>query len=93
MMRSNTEQAIPLDQINTEQDWKANNVISNISVHNQERVNKIKNKKKGLLRLKKWPDPSGRGSTFKTFLTWPSSLQNTITYTFWWLEIPEEKIN
>jgi hypothetical protein len=27
-----------------------------------------------LLRLKKKPEPSGRGSTFKTFLTLPSSL-------------------
>ncbi|KAK2408341.1 single-stranded DNA-binding protein WHY1, chloroplastic [Trifolium repens] len=27
-----------------------------------------------LLRLKKKPEPSGKGSTFKTFLTLPSSL-------------------
>lgn len=29
---------------------------------------------RGLLRLKKKPEPSGKGSTFKTFLTLPSSL-------------------
>ena len=47
---------------------------------------------RGLLRLKKCPEPSGRGSTFSTFLTLPSSLQRVSKLSLAY-QLPPQSVN